>query len=214
MNTLEKQVLKIIGENTTTPDVFSDDATGLAQIRDSINHGIQQVCMVTGSYQKKYYLPLREECQFYRLSWATDHFGYVVNAWDRGRHKRLAQTDVLALNNMDSRWMLHNGYPERYFHIGYQYLGINYKPSASNWILELDCVVIPKNYTADTDPWKIREPFERAVIQFAVSEYFASRGDANRAMEYINRSLETAGLKKLNPIMAERKFQWQPSPKV
>lgn len=214
MNALEKQVLKIIGENTDSPDVFSDDDTGLAQIRDSINYGIQQLCMVTGSYQKKYFLPLREECQFYRLSWETDYFGYIVNAWDRNRHRRLEQTDVLALNELDPNWMIHSGYPERYFHIGYQYLGIHYKPSASSKILELDCVVIPKNYTSDTDPWKIREPFERAVVQFAVSEYFASRGDASRAVEYINRSLETANLKRLNPMMAERKWQWQPLTKA
>ncbi len=217
MNALEKQVLKLISENSDSPDVFTDDATGMAQIRDSINHGVQQLCMVTGSYKKTYFLPLREDCQFYRMNWETDHFGYVVQAWDRSRHFRLEQTDLVLLTSEDPGWMQRTGYPEKYLQVGYQYIGVYFKPSASNIVLELDCVVIPKPYTTDTDPVKLRETFERAVVQFAVSEYHASRGDAKRATEYLTKSLETAGLKKLNPQMNERQYQfggyrpWAPS---
>ncbi len=217
MNTLEKQVLKMIAENSTTPDVFTDDATGMAQIRDSINHGVQQLCMVTGSYKKTYFLPLRGDCQFYRMGWETDYFGYVVQAWDRSRHLRLIQTDLVRLSSEDPAFMQRTGYPDQYFQIGYQYIGVYFKPSASDTILELDCVVIPKPYVTDTDPVKLRENFERAAVQFAVSEYHASRGDATRAMEFLNKSLETAGLKRLNPQMNERQYQfggyrpWQPS---
>ena len=217
MNELEKETLKLIGENTDSPDVFTDDASGMVQIRDSINHGIQQICMATASYQKTYYLALREECQFYRMNWQTDYFGYIVNAWDRSRHKRLIQTDVMKLNSEDPSWMINNGYPEQYFHIGYEYLGIYLKPSASNLVLELDSVVIPKAYANGTDPVKLREAFEKATVQYAVSEYFASRGDGKKATEWIGKALETAGLKQLNPMMAERQWQlggynkWQPS---
>ena len=60
MNALEKEVLKIIGESTSSPDVFVDTDAGLDPIRDSINDAIQELCMVTGAYQLKYYLHLQE----------------------------------------------------------------------------------------------------------------------------------------------------------
>lgn len=208
MNDLEKETLKFIGEDTDSPDVFSDDATGLAQIRGSINDAIQQMCMVTGSYQKRYFLPLREDCQFYRMSWETGYFGYVVNAWDRLRHTKLEQTDVIKLNVEDPWWMQRNGYPEKYMHVGYQYIGIYFKPSSSDNVLELDCVVVPKAYSTDTEPVKLREAFQRATVQMAVSEFYASRGDAIRATGWLNNALETAGLKKLHPDAAEQQYQF------
>jgi hypothetical protein len=205
MNDLEKQVLKIIGENTTTPDVF--DSSRIIHIRDSVNQAVQQICMVTGSYRKKYYLSLQEDLQFYRMVWKTDYFGYVIQVWDRNRHFRLRQTDVLKLDAEDPWWMQHTGNPEQYFHIGYQFLGIYMKPSSGNLVLELDCVVIPKPYTSDIEPVKLRESFENAAVQIAVSEFYASRGDASRATDWLNKGIETAGLKQLHPQMAER--QWQ-----
>lgn len=207
MNDLETEVLKIIGENTDTPDVFTDDTTGMAQIRDSVNQGVQMLCMLTGSYQKTYYLPLREDCQFYRLQWERDHFGYVVQAWDRQRQYRLVQTSLGQLTYDDPRWMERVGPAERYFHLGYNVIGIYMKPADSDRVLDLDCVVIPETYTTDTDPVKLREAFERAVIQYAVSEFFASRGNAERANEWFRRGLETAGLKKIHPLYAEQIHQ-------
>ena len=208
MNELEKETLKLIGEDTTSPDVFSDDATGLALIRGSINDAIKQLCMVTGSYRKRYFLPLREDCQFYRMNWEQDYFGYVVQAFDRIRHTKLEQTDVIRLNDEDQWWMQRNGYPEKYLHVGYQYLGVYMKPSSSDNVLELDCVVIPQAYSSDTDPAKLREAFQRATVQLAASEYYASRGDANRATEWLNDALETAGLKTLHPDAAEQRYQF------
>ena len=46
MNSIEKEVLKLIGENTTIPDVFNE--VGIKQIRDSLNDAIAELCMVTG----------------------------------------------------------------------------------------------------------------------------------------------------------------------
>lgn len=208
MNALEKQVLKNIGEDTNTPDVFLNTDAGMAQIRDSLNHGIQQFSMATGAYHRKYFLRLREQCQFYRLRWNRDYMGYIVQAFDLSRHTRLIQTDLLKISREDPWWMKNEGYPERYLQIGYNVVGIYRKPSASNIVLELDCVSIPQDYTADTDPIKIREAFERGVSQFAVSEFHASRGDAQRATEWMNRVLETIGLKKLNLQTAERVYQF------
>jgi hypothetical protein len=208
MKTLEKETLKLIGEDVSSPDVFLDTATGLAQIRGSINDAIQQMCMVTGSYKKRYFLPLREDCQFYRISWEQDYFGYIVSAWDRIRHTKLEQTDVIRLTAEDAWWMQRNGYPEQYIHIGYQYLGIYMKPSSSDNVLELDCIVIPKAYSTDNDPIKMREAFQRATVQMAVSEFYASRGDASKATERLNEALETANLKNLHPDAAEQQYQF------
>jgi len=206
MNDLEKQVLKIIGEDTTTPDVF--DATGIIHIRDSVNHAVQQICMVTRSYHKKYYLALQEDAQFYRMIWNTDYFGYVIQAWDRSNHRRLIQTDVLKLDDQEPSWMTLTGPPVEYFHVGYEFLGIFMKPSTSGIVLELDCVVIPKPYASDIEPVKLRESFERAAVQFAVSEFYASRGDASRATDWLNKGIETANLKRLHPQTAERQHQF------
>lgn len=213
MNDLETEVLKLISENTDSPDVFTDDATGMAQIRDSINQGVQILCMLTGSYRKTYFLPLREDCQFYRLYWKRDYFGYVSQVWDRQRKYKLDQTSLGKLNNYDPAWMVRTGPAKSYFHIGWNVLGIYMKPSDSDRVLDLKCVVIPQDYTTDTDPIKLREAFERAAIQYAVSEFFASRGNAERANEWFRRGLETAGLKKIHPMYAEQIHQmggWRP----
>lgn len=219
MNSLETHVLRIIGENPDSPDVFTDTDSGMAPVRDSINDAIQELCMVTGSYKKTYLLPLYEDRMFYRMGWEQDHFGWVVEAWDRSRGMRLEQTNVLTLAMTDGFWMERTGNPEEYMQIGENILGVFYKPSANGIVLELTCACIPKAYAADTDPIKVREVFQNAAAYLAVSEFYASRGNASRATEYLNLYLETAGLMSMHPEAAERVYQtggqqnWQPSPK-
>lgn len=199
MNSLEKEVLKLIGEDTTTPDVFTDDSTGIAQIRDSINDAIQEITMVTGSYRKTYFIPLMAGKNLYRMDWTQDYFGYVVQAWDRNRKVKLIQTDLVRLSSDDPTWLQRTGSPDQYFHVGANVIGIYMKPSASGTVIECDCVCIPKEYTENTDDIKIRTLFQRAVVQYAVGEFYASRGDAVRATQYFNNYLEVAVLKKLQP---------------
>ena len=67
MNTLEAKVLELIGESPDSPDVFTDDEEGLAPIRASLSEGIEEIAMLTGSYKRSYFLPLREDRAFYRL---------------------------------------------------------------------------------------------------------------------------------------------------
>jgi hypothetical protein len=81
-------------------------------------------------------------------------------------------------------------------------------PSAKGIILELDCVMIPRPYTSDMDPVKVRAQFENAAVYFAVSEFYASRGDAKRAVEYHARYIETAGLSALHPMTADRNWRF------
>ena len=208
MNALETHALRLIGENVATPDVFADTAAGIAPIRDSINDAIQELCMLTGSYRRTYLLPLYADRQFYRMGWEADHFGWVVECWDRNRRRRLTQTDIFKLNNDDPWWMQRNGDPLEYFQVGSDILGLYFKPAANGIILELECVCIPKPYNNDTDPIKLREVFQRAAVYLAVCEFYAARGDAKRATEYFDRYVETAGIMSLKPETPERFYQF------
>ena len=207
MNALEKHVLRLISENVDSPDVFTDDATGMAPIRKSINDALQEMCMITGSYHKTYLLPLYADRQFYRMGWEADFFGWVVDAWDRQRKRRLEQTDVQSLNHFDLWWLKRTGNAYKYIQIGEDILGIYHKPSSNGVVLELDCVCIPKEYTEDTDPIKVRKIYQNAAVYLAVSEYYASRGDAKRGQKYFKDYLEKAGLFQMHPDANERLYQ-------
>ena len=59
MNTLERHVLELIGEDPDSPDVFTDTEDGMKPIRDSLNDAIEEISMVSGSNKRVYTLPLR-----------------------------------------------------------------------------------------------------------------------------------------------------------
>jgi hypothetical protein len=105
MNALETHVLRLISENVESPDVFIDTADGLQPIRDSLNDGIEELCMVMGHYKRKYLLALHEERGIYRLSPQNDECGWVISVWDRANHRHLTQTDLLSLANHDPRFL-------------------------------------------------------------------------------------------------------------
>lgn len=208
MNSLETHVLRLIGENTSSPDVFVDTDTGLAQIRASINDAIQELCMITGSYRRTYHLALLENRQFYRLAPQNDYLGYVVGAWDRSQKRRLERTDILAISQADPWWMKRTGPPLQYMQLGLDHVGIYMAPATKGVVLELDCVMIPFPYTDSVAPVKLRGNFQRAAVYYAVSEFYASRGDAKRAQEYLQRYLDTAGIMQLHPLTAERQYRF------
>jgi hypothetical protein len=208
MNSLETHVLRLIGENVSSPDVFTDTDAGLVQIRDSINDAIQEVCMVSGSYRRTYLLTLLADRQFYRLNPLNDHLGYIVGVFDRLNHRRLIKTDLIALSRLDPWWMKRTGPALQYMQLGANHFAVYFIPSAKGVILELDCVMIPQAYTTDKDPVKVREQFQQAVVYFAVSEFYASRGDAKRAAEYHTRYIDTAGLASLHPLTSERQYRF------
>lgn len=217
MNSLETHVLRLIGENTTSPDVFTDDDTGIAQIRDSLNDAIQELCLVTGSYRRTYHLALLTERQFYRLAPQNDYLGYIMGCWDRNLKRRLERTDLLSLNREDAWWMKRTGPPLKYVQLGLNHIGIYMAPSVKGTVLELDCVMIPHAYSEDESPIKLRGNFQRAAVYLTVSEFYASRGDAKRGQEYFERYLETAGIMQLHPRQAERQYQYgryEPKQKV
>lgn len=208
MNSLETHVLRLIGEDISSPDVFTDTTAGIAQIRASLNDGIQELCMVTGSYRRTYLLALLANRVFYRLAPQNDYLGYIVGAMDRQKRRRLVRTDLTALTCYDPWWLKRTGPAIQYMQLGTNHIGVYMAPSAKGIILELDCVMIPKPYSADMDPIKVRSQFETAAVYFAVSEFYASRGDAKRAVEYHAKYIETAGLSALHPMAADRQYRF------
>lgn len=217
MNDLETHVLRLIGENTTSPDVFTDTDAGIAQIRASLNDAIQELCMVTGSYRRTYNLSLLASRQFYRLAPQNDYLGWIVSVWDRSQKRRLERTDVLAISAHDGWWMKRTGPPLQYMQLGLTHIGIYMAPSANGIVLEIDCVMIPKAYTGELSQVRLRDNYQRAAVYYAVSEFYASRGDAARAGDYLSRYLETSGMMQLHPKNAERQFQfggYQPKDKM
>lgn len=204
MNILERQVLQIIAENTDAPDVFTDDAQGLALIRGSINDGIQELCLATGFYTRTYFLPLFSGRQFYRLAPIINDVGFILTVWDREHHYRLTRTHFAILKNQDPFWLRRNGRPLQYLTAGFDYIGFYPINSEDGKVLELHCACIPKPYAQDTDPIKLRDQFQRATVQYAASEFFASRGDAKRADYFLGRYIEIAGMMWATPQYADR----------
>jgi hypothetical protein len=209
MNALETHVLRLISESVESPDVFVDTSEGLEPIRDSLNDGIEELCMVMGHYKRKYLLALHEERGIYRLSPQNDECGWVISVWDRGNHRHLTQTDLLGLANHDPRFLERSGVPAWWWQMGWNYLGVFPRPSSKGRILELDMIAIPRRYAYDQTPIRVREQWQHALVFRSVSEFYASRGDANRAAEWWSRYLETAGIMALHPDQAERQFQFQ-----
>ena len=195
MNALEKYVLQIIGENTTSPDVFVDTDAGLAPIRDSINDAIEEITMLNGGYRESYRIPLRQDNNFYRLNFSRGRFGWITDAWLNGTKWRMVQTDFNKLNSEDPRWMKHQGNPEQYFHVGMNIVGVYPRSGSNADVIDFKCVVIPDRYTSDTDRIKLRDEYKWAVVHYAVSEYYAGRGDKPRAMDHYNIYLQRLGLR-------------------
>jgi len=206
MNKLEKHVLEIIGENTSSPDVFLDTDAGLEPIRDSLNDAIQEICAITGSYEQTYYIPLIADQGFYKLKYTSGHFGWVVNAWLSNHKRRLRQTDLIRLHHENPRWLEDTGTPESYFQIGTNILGFYRRPSGGDDVVELSSVVIPPRYASSTDRLYLRKSFQWAAVHYAVSEYWISRGEAREARKAFDRYLTLLGLQNIYPKAGER--QW------
>lgn len=203
INALETRVLQLIGENIASPDVFTDTASGMAPIRDSLNDAIQEIVGLTGSYKEKYYLPLNSSQTFYRMTFSRGVYGWVADAWLVNQGRRLVQTDLIKLNKKDPRWMVSTGTPWEYFLIGMDVIGFYHKPSSTSDLVELSCIVIPNEYKEGTDRIKIRDEFQWAAVHFAVSEYWASRGDAGEAIKHHQIYLQLLDMQSVYPLAQE-----------
>lgn len=195
MNVLEERVLDLIGEDPESPDVFTDDAEGMAPIRDSINDAIQEIVMLTGSHKRQYFLPLREGQGFYRIKLPHGSLGWFTDVWSVTNQRRLEQTDLIRLSYHDPRWMVSSADPVAYLPIGKDIIGFYPKPAASSNVVEITLVEIPAAYESGEDRIKLREAFKYAVVHYAVAEYWASRGDAAEAQTHMGLYLDALGLR-------------------
>jgi len=195
MHALERKVLEYIGEDPDSPDVFTDTAEGIAPIRDSINDAIQELAMLEGSVKRQYFIPLRKSQLLYRFQLNTGYMGWITDVWLVSKKYRLEQTGILKLSAYDPRWMVSSAEPRAYFPVGSDTICVYPKPSASSDVLELTIVEIPLEYADDNAKIKLKSDFQYAAVHFAVSEYWASRGDAEEAQKNYDLYLDAAGLR-------------------
>lgn len=205
VNDIETHVLELIGEDTSSPDVFTDTDDGMALIRGSINDAIEEIVMLTGSYKANYYVPLKQEQSFYRLRLQKGSFAWVTDAWLVNQRLRLEASDVIKMEHNDPRWLQQTGNPREYAQIGHDVIAVRPKPGGTSDLIELTMVVIPERYTAGTDRIKLRDSFKWAAVHYAVSEYWASRGDANSSIEHYLKYTDALGMQELYPRGAERR---------
>lgn len=184
MHRLEKQVLELIGESVDSPDVFTDDDQGMAPIRDSLNDAIQEITMLTGSNKRQYLIPLRAGQQMYKMELPYGHVGWIADVWLVNQKYRLEQTGILKVSAHDPRWMITNANPRAYFPIGNDVICLYPKPPSSSDTLDITLVEIPAEYTSGSSHIKMKSDFEYAAVNYAVSEYWASRGDAKEAQTH------------------------------
>jgi len=194
MNALETKVLELIGEDPDSPDVFVDTDAGMAPIRDSLNDAIQEIVSLTGSKATKYYLPLRQDQMFYRFDLNNGFLGWITDVWLVNETRRLEQTDLIRLVNHDPRWMTTSASPRSYWPVGLNVVGFYPKPSGATDTIELTIVEIPKAYTDQNDRIHLRDDFEYAAVNYAVAEYWASRGDARQAETHMGYYMNALGL--------------------
>jgi hypothetical protein len=214
MNALEEKVLELIGEDPSSPDVFTDDDEGMKPIRDSISDAIAEIVMLTGGYKRQYFLPLRSGVAFYRFRLPHGDLGWITDVWSTTRQIRLEQTDLVRVSAHDPRWMVPSGFPEAYLPIGQDVIGFWPKPSGSSDVMELTIIEIPHAYTTDRDRVKLRDAFQYACVNYAVAEYWASRGDAGEAQKHMQLYMDALGLRQdyQQQTEAVRGFQTRKEP--
>jgi len=195
MHALEKRVLEYIGESTSSPDVFTDTDEGLAPIRDSLNDAIQELAMLVGSVKRTYFIPLRKHQRLYRIKLDTGYMGWFSDVWLVSKKYRLEQTSVIKLTAYDPRWMISSAEPRAYFPVGHDTICVYPKPSAVGDVLEIEVVEIPLEYSSSSSKIKLKKDFQSAAVSFAVSEFWASRGDADEAQRHYDLYLDAAGLR-------------------
>lgn len=206
MNVLEERILQLIGEDTDSPDIYPDTDEGLRPIRESLNDAVEEITMVTGSYKRKYYVPLQANQIFYRLNLDPVSLGWITEAWLVSQRRRLEQKDLIYLESMDPRWMVSTGSQIYYFPVGDDIVGFWRMPSSSD-VVELHCVVIPERYESSSDRIKLRTAYQWAAVHYVVSEWWASRGDAKEALKHHTRYLELLDLKDIYPYSREKTYR-------
>lgn len=206
-NDLELQVMRLIGENVESPDVFVYSESGIAPIRAWVNDAIEEMCMVTGQYRRRYHLYLEADTFLYQLDPANDYISHIISVFDPENRYPLEKTDIVSLLKNDPWAIRHNGTQTHWWQVG-DWFGVHRSPGSAGKILMLDCLAIPKPYVNENEPIDLRKQWRMGTVYRAVSDYHASRHDAARAQEYYLKYLETIGQMGLSPLQRERFWQY------
>lgn len=204
MNHLERRVLQKIGENVDSPDVFVDTDEGLEPIRDSLNDAIEEIACITGGIKARYHVPLVSGT-FYRLNFQHGSLGWITDAWLVSQKRRLIQADANLLFHENPRWLQTNATPTHYWPIGGDVVAFYPRPPNED-IAELHCVIIPGRYQSSKDRLKLKDEYDWAAVHYAVSEFWATRGDALEATRHFTKYLEIMGLNKAYPQAQEKTY--------
>lgn len=197
----------MIGDDPENPDVFIDNEQGLKPIRRSINDAIQEVAVLNGGFVKTFHVPLTAGKSFYKIQLNNANVGWVKNCWLVNIKRRLPQTDLHVLRKFDYRWYQSTGTPNSYYPIGVDVLGFYPKPAETSDIVQIEAVVIPAPYTNDKQKTRIRKEFEWSVINYAVSEYWISRGEVQSARQHMQTYIDDLGIRGEYVISGERVHQ-------
>lgn len=201
---LEKRVMDLIGENTDSPDVFDDE--GIAEIRSHLGDAIEEISIIGGGYKRVVHVPLKASCFFYQM---PEGFGWFDSVYLLSVQRPLEQTSFIGLQEIDSQWLSASGNPTHYVPIGYRKFCVYPAPSSSVDSLEITCVAIPAPYVLEGDRVRLRPAHEWACVNRAVSEFWATRGDAQSAARYFQTYAQESGLPAMYPEQYERRWQFK-----
>ena len=207
MNESETRILEAIGEDISSPDVFDDD--GITEIRDMVNDAVQEICLVTGSKRRQYIVPMQSGKNFYRIRSSTDLFGWPVSVWLINQKRPLEHKSLKWIIGNNPGFLKVTATPLRYCLIGHDVILLDPTPPSDSDSIMIDAVSIPARYTEDTDPIKIRQSFKHAIVQYAISEFWASRGDAKTAGNALQRYADHLGITGIYPETYERRWGFQ-----
>jgi len=207
MNSLETSIIDLIGESSDSPDVY--DSAGIDEIRSHVNDAIEEVCLITGCFKRVWQIPLKANCRFYRIPEARERFGWFYSVYLFGNKSVLSQTDFNGLDWVDTRWLQATGTPTYYAPIGYREIAIYPAPSSSADTLEINGIAIPKRYSEDSDKIALRASWKWAVVNRVVSEWWATRGDAQSAARYFQTYANEIGIPQMYPEQSERRWAYR-----
>lgn len=208
-NYLEKAVMDLIGENSDSPDVFND--VGIAEIRSHLNDAIEEVAIITGSVKRVWHVPLKQYAIWYQVASSdnADSFAWFTSVWLASNKRQLEQTSIQGLQQTDAWWMISTGNPRMYAPIGVNKFAVWPAPSSSVDTLEITGVAVPTRYSNENDIIKLRKAHQWACVNRAVSEFWATRGDAQSAARFFKDYSQAVGMATMYPDYAERRWQYR-----
>jgi len=191
MNTVEERVLRFIGEDTSSPDVFT--SSNITPVQESINDAIEELCTLSKSVVNTYRIPLVADVNLYKIDLVRNQFCYIISAYLPDKKRSLRQSSIGAVEKLDYRWLSSANTPVMYFPIGVDQVGFYPMYSSSGNQVELQCAVLPERYTRDTEVLQIRSDWEDALVNYAVAEYFANVQDWEKATHWFAEYGKYAG---------------------